>query len=98
MDTIEQPKGASLFNLLRPYLWWIIGLALLTVAGNALNLLIPKIIASGIDSYSQGNFVLRNVIIEFFLVALFILILTYLQSVVQTYTSERVARNLRTQL
>jgi ATP-binding cassette subfamily B protein len=94
----KPPQQASLFELLRPYLWWIIGLALLTVGGNALNLTIPKILSSTIDSYAKGNFVLMNVVIEFALVALGILILTYLQAIVQTYTSERVARNLRTEL
>jgi ATP-binding cassette subfamily B protein len=93
-----KPKEASLFILLRPYLWWIVGLALLTVGGNALNLAVPKIIANAIDSYAQGGFVLQNVVIEFGVVVFGILILTYLQSIVQTFTSERVARNLRTEL
>lgn len=95
---IEQSTNGSLFGLLRPYLWWIAGLALLTISANALNLAIPKIISSTIDSYTKGGFVLENVIIELVLVISFIFIFTYLQSIVQTYTSERVARNLRTEL
>lgn len=93
-----QPKAASLFDLLRPYLGWIIGLALLTVAGNTLNLAVPKIIANAIDSYTKGGFVLENVVIEFSLVAIGIMLLVFLQSVMQTYTSERVARDLRTKV
>ena len=93
-----QPKEASLFDLLRPYMGWIIGLVLLTVGGNALNLTIPKIMSNSIDNYAKGNFVLINVVIEFAFVALGILIITYLQALVQTFTSERVARNLRTEL
>ena len=38
------------------------------------------------------------VIIEFFLAALFIFIFSYFQSVVQTFTSERAAKDLRTRL
>jgi ATP-binding cassette subfamily B protein len=92
------PNEASLFDLMKPYFGWIIGLALLTVGGNALNLTIPKIISGAIDSYAKGNFVIMNVVIEFFIVACGILVLTYLQAIVQTYTSERVARDLRTDL
>ena len=41
---------------------------------------------------------LRTVVIKFLVATVLILVFTYLQSIVQTYTSERVARDLRTQL
>lgn len=88
-------KNANLLGLLKPYALWITLLVILTVLGNGLNLLVPKIIANVIDTYTQGNFALRNVVLEFFAVAAVIFILTYLQNVVQTYSSERVARDLR---
>ncbi len=98
-NTTSMPLNeASLFDLLRPYMGWIIGLALLTIGGNILNLTIPKILSGTINSYTKGNFVLMNVVVEFFFVALGILVLTYLQAIVQTYTSERVARDLRSEL
>jgi ATP-binding cassette subfamily B protein len=94
----KQKKEASLFGLLRPYTWWIVGLAVLTISANALNLLVPKIISGAIDNYTKGSFVLNNVVVEFFFVALFIFVFTYIQSVVQTFASEKVARKLRTDL
>ena len=90
--------GPSLFSLLTPYKWLIGGLALLTIVGNALNLLVPKIIAGGIDAYSSGNFVMQTVVLEFSLVALGIFVFNYAQGIAQTYASEYVARDLRIKL
>ena len=91
-------SNGSLLGLLKPYKWLVAGLVALTIAANALNLGVPQIIASAIDTYTKGNFDINNVIIEFFVVALFIFILTYLQAIVQTYASERVARDVRKRL
>jgi len=93
--TIAKP---TLFSLLKPYSRFIALLVVLTLVGNALNLVVPKIIAHAIDSYTLGSFSIRTIGIEFFVIALSIFIFTYLQSVVQTYTAELVAKNLRTQL
>jgi len=73
-------------------------LLLLALLGNSVNLVIPKIISHGIDSYSHGNFSYSRVMLLFFAASFFILLFTFLQSVVQTYASERVARDLRQQL
>ena len=94
-NTTKKNANANLLGLLKPYALWITLLVVLTILANGLNLLVPKIIASAIDTYTQGNFALRNVVLEFFAVAVVIFILTYLQNVVQTYSSERVARDLR---
>jgi len=94
----KKSANANLLGLLKPYKLWIALLVVLTVLGNGLNLLVPKIIANAIDSYAQGNFVLLNVVFEFFAVAVVIFILTYLQNAVQTYSSERVARDLRNKI
>ena len=91
-DSDPQP---SLIGLLRPYTWLIAGLVVLTIAGNALNLAIPKIIASAIDMYSDGTFNLNAFLINFSLVAIGIFVFTYFQNIVQTYAAERVARDLR---
>ncbi|MFZ2804180.1 MAG: ABC transporter ATP-binding protein [Patescibacteria group bacterium] len=93
-----KPPGSSLLGLLKPYKWLISALVVLTVLANGLNLLIPKIIANGIDAYTGGHFMMVAVIIEFFLVALGIFVFTYAQGVVQTYASEYVARDLRIKL
>jgi len=84
--------------LLKPYRLLIAILVVLTIAGNALNLLVPRIMAHAIDAYTQRTFVLSAVVLQFFVVALFVFVFTYLQSVVQTYASERVARDLRTRV
>ena len=94
-------KGSSpagLFLLLKPYTGLIFGLVVLTIAANALNLVVPKLISRAIDSYAQQSFVLNTTIAEFLGVALLVFLLSYLQSVAQTYASEKVARDLRTKL
>jgi ATP-binding cassette subfamily B protein len=93
-----QNKQASIFGLLKSYLLLVIALILLTLAANGLNLFVPKIISSAIDTYTKGNFVLTKVILEFFLISLGIFIFSCLQSLVQIYTSELVARDLRKKL
>lgn len=88
----------SLFGLLRPYRILIGTLVLLTVASNALNLFVPKIISEAIDTYVGGVTVFTTLFIEFTLVALGIFICTALQNIVQVYVSERVARDVRNEL
>ena len=98
MNNRKQPPNAGLFGLLKPYSKLIVTLIAFTIFGNALNLVVPRIIAHTIDSYGQPTFVLRTVLIEFFLVAAGIFTFAYLQSVVQTYAAESIARDLRTKL
>jgi len=98
MNNRKQPPNAGLFGLLKPYSKLIITLIAFTIFGNALNLVVPRIIANTIDSYGQPTFVLRTVLIEFFLVSAGIFTFAYLQSVVQTYAAESIARDLRTKL
>ena len=85
-------------SLLKPYAGMIILLILLALLGNGVNLFIPKIISGGIDSYTSGKYVFKTVAIEFLTASLVIFVFIYLQSVVQTYASEKVARDLREQL
>ncbi|HVM91058.1 MAG TPA: ABC transporter ATP-binding protein [Verrucomicrobiae bacterium] len=97
----KKPAGkrqASIFGLLKPYGSWILLLIVLTIAANGLNLAVPKIIASTIDAFSSGHFALQGTLWLFLGVAALIFVLTYLQSMVQTYASERVARDLRVKL
>jgi ATP-binding cassette subfamily B protein len=95
-NQIKQQAEITLISLLKPYKWTITGIVVLTVISNGLNLVVPQIVAHAIDTYSRGNFVLNTIIFEFFLVAAGIFIFTYVQSIIQTYASERVARDLRT--
>src|SRR5499427_7049722 len=93
-----RPKGPNLLALLRPYRPLVALLAALTIAGNALNLAVPKIVARAIDAYTQGQLVLRPVVVELSAVALGIFVFLYLQNLIQTLASERVAKDLRTRL
>src|SRR5256714_2172497 len=70
----------------------------MAIMGNSLNLLVPRIISNAIDTYAQQRLILTTLIVEFLAVAAGIFVFAYLQAVVQTYASERVARDLRTQL
>ncbi|MFA5185148.1 MAG: ABC transporter ATP-binding protein [Patescibacteria group bacterium] len=97
-NTNQSAAGKDLFGLLKPYKLPVALLVILTMVANGLNLLIPKIIAGGIDAFSGGTFVMSGFVLEFSIAAFGIFIFTYLQSIIQTYTSERVARDLRVKL
>ncbi len=92
----EQKSG--LFGVLGPYKGIVVLLIIMALGGSSINLLIPKIIASSIDAFSANNFKAGTVITEFLIAASGIFIFTFLQGVLQTITSERVAKNLRNQL
>ncbi len=86
---------ARLLSILAPYKAFVALLVILAMAASAINLVIPKIIASAIDAYTANNFDARKVIIQFLIAASAIFIFTLLQGVLQTYTAEIVARDLR---
>lgn len=94
----RRPPGGGLFALLQPYRWLVALLVVLTMAGNGLTLVVPKLISRAIDAYTQRTFVLSTVVLQFFFVALLVFLFNYLQNIAQTYASERVARDLRTRL
>jgi len=94
----QRPSKPSLLALLKPYRGWVAILVALTIVANALNLLGPQLIAVAIDSYDAGHFNPALIVTEFALLAGTVFAFTYLQSVVQTYASERVARDLRRQV
>ena len=85
----------SLGALLRPYLGWILLLSALTVAGSALNLAIPQLIAHAIDAYTTHTLVLSTTLFWFGVVAFGIFLFNNLQNIAQAYASEKVARDLR---
>jgi ATP-binding cassette subfamily B protein len=91
-------KKPNMFALVFTYKKFVGMLILFTVLANVIGLLIPKIIAQGIDSYSTGHFVMQSLLVQFGLVTIFVFIFTYVQNLIQTYASELVARDLREQL
>ncbi len=98
MKKPEKNKKWNLLNLLKPYTWLIIWILVLTILSNGLNLTIPKIISSSIDAYTKWNLNLYITIIEFFVISVFIFLFTYMQNIMQVYTSEIVAKDLREKL
>ncbi len=88
----------NLSNLIRPYRGWILLLVFFAIASNGVNLVIPKLISWAIDAYEANHFSLEKVAIQFSVAALLIFAFTYGQNIVQTYASEKVARDLREQL
>lgn len=94
----QRPSGPNIFGLLKPYKSTIFFLLLFALIGNALNLLLPKVISASIDAYTHHSFDINNTLFQFFLVAYGVFFFTYLQTVIQTYASERVASDLREKL
>ncbi len=86
---------SGLFSVLWPYRLMVFVLVVLALGGSSINLIIPGIIARGIDAFTAGNFNAIRIIAEFAAAAAGIFIFTLLQGVLQTVTAERVARELR---
>jgi len=93
----QKEKKPSVFSLLGPYRGLILLLIFFALLSNGINLVLPKIISRGIDAYPD-HYVLNTILIEFFSAAIIIFIFGFLQGIVQTYASERVARDLRSTL
>jgi ATP-binding cassette subfamily B protein len=93
----KQPK-ANIFKVLDPYSAMISGLLFFALLSNGLNLVIPKIIQFGIDDFSKGTLSMKKIIIWFLIATILIFIFSYIQSILQTFASERVARDLRKKL
>lgn len=97
-STPQQNTNETLMSFLRPYAGRIALLTALTIAGSALSLLVPQVVARAIDAYTAHTFNLTATLVSFSAIALGIFILNNLQSLAQTYASEAVARDLRTKV
>jgi len=93
-----KPVKPNIFRVLKPYKLMIFFLITFALMSNAVNLVIPKLISWGIDDFAKGIFSFQKIVIEFLVAALIIFVFTFLQGILQTYASERVARDLRTRL
>ncbi len=94
----KKPRKPSVFATLKPYSKMVTALIAMAILGNSANLLIPNIIGRTIDSFSTNNYNIEIVLVEFLAAALAIFVFTVAQNYLQTYASERVAKDLRTQL
>lgn len=94
----QAQKTPGIFSLLRPYSGLIGLLILFALISNGLNLWLPRLIGQGIDAFEHHSFSFPNMIVSFVSVAIVIFVFSLLQGVVQTYASEKVARDLRTRI
>ena len=92
-----QPK-ANIFKVLKPYKGLLAGLLVFALLSNMLNLVIPKIIEKGIENFTHHTYQFSDILAIFLTATVSIFIFSYLQSIIQTYASEKVARDLRRQL
>lgn len=97
-STAPGPAKPGIMSVLQPYRGMVALLVFLALLSNGLNLVLPRMIAKAIDAYTGGTLVMNTLIIEFSMAAVLIFVFTYLQSIIQTYASEKVARELRTEL
>jgi ATP-binding cassette subfamily B protein len=101
--TKQQEKKPGIFSILKPYIGLVFLLILFALFSNSVTLWLPKIISHGIDDYvhsliTRTHFDVNPILIKFSAAIAFVFIFSYLQSIIQTYTSEKVARDLRTRL
>ena len=95
---IKRPSGPNVFGLIKPYGRQIALLIGLTIAGNALNLVAPKLMGEIIDVIGGSGSRAMWLFIYFSAAAVGIFVFTYLQGVAQTYVAERVANDMRRSL
>ena len=91
-------RKTGIFVLLKPYKGMVVLLVVFALISNAVNLIIPRIIAHGIDSFSAGNYKNKSILVEFLIAAVTIFFFTFLQTIVQTYAAEKVGFDLRKKL
>ena len=91
-------RKTGIFVLLRPYKGMVILLVVFALISNAANLIIPRIISHGIDTFNAGDYQVNSILIEFLVAAFIIFFFTFLQTIVQTYAAEKVGYDLRKKL
>ena len=94
---VTPKKGPGIFSLLVPYKSMVLFLLLFALLSNGINLFLPRIIANAIDAYPK-QYVLQDVLVKYLAATVVIFIFTWLQGMLQVYTSEKVARDLRSRL
>lgn len=100
MEKVEKatPPKPNLFSMLKPYNKQLLLLTVLAIIANLLTLWVPLLTSRGIDSLVRSGFSDNTLLWEFGVLCVLILVFTQLQTIVQTYMAERVARDLRNSL
>ena len=101
--TKDPNKKPGISTLLKPYKGLLFTLILFALFSNSVTLWLPKIIGHGIDDYGHSVFMkthfdVNPTLIKFSVAIIFVFIFSYLQSIIQTYASEKVARDMRARL
>ncbi len=91
-------KAPGIMSLLKPYYGLVAFLIIFALLSNGVNLFLPKLLGNAIDDFTHHLFKEQQFIIKFAGAVVVIFIFSYLQSIVQTYASEKVARDLRSRL
>lgn len=92
------PAPPSVFQALQGYGLAVVGLLLLTMAVNAVNLSVPKVVSRALDQVTNGTFSLSTFALTFVVILVSTFVLSYGQSIAQVFLSERVARDMRAKL
>jgi len=96
MKTKKQKQ--TLLKLLQEYPKSVFFLTISVFVANIFYLIVPKFISTGIDSYAEGQLVGGTFYLQFTLVAIGMFVFTYIQSILETYLSEKASYNLRNKL
>ncbi len=88
----------SITSVLKRYKGVMALLVFITILGNVLNLVFPKLIAGAVDDYVAGGIDWTKISIQFIGLSLVILVLTFLQGVIQSYISEKSAKDIRSDI
>jgi len=96
MKTKKQKQ--TLLKLLQEYPKSVFFLTISVFVANIFYLIVPKFISTGIDSYAEGQLVGATFYFQFTLVAIGMFVFTYIQSILETYLSEKASYNLRNKL
>jgi len=93
----QKSKPPSLFGLLKPYWKFTVPLIALAMLSNSFTLWLPRLLSRGITAFLTAQSY-NSVLWEFSLFSATIFFLLYGQNILQTYASERVAKDLRKKL
>ncbi len=91
----SQNKSSNVFGILKEYIFFVILLTFLTIATSGLSLVIPKIIASAMDSFDNPDFNLTLIVSKAAAIIAGIFVISNIQNILQSFIAEKVARDYR---
>ena len=87
-----------MLQLLRPYKLLIFLVFALGFLSNGASLIFPRLIGEAIDAFDADGLVSRTLVWKFAITIAFVAVLSSCQSLIQIFTSEKVARDLRARI